>query len=78
MLLAAEMPVGFKAAPGKGKTSALLIVFNAERSAVEFRLPAKGQRWHCLITTADFEPSIRKKGIATIEARSVQLFELQI
>jgi pullulanase/glycogen debranching enzyme len=76
MLLAAGMPVGLAASSATGKASALLIVFNADPQPAEFRLPPSKLRWRCIFTTADAEPNVNRKGVAAIEARSVQLFEL--
>ena len=77
MLLATELPAGFRASRGASKASALLIVFNADAQAIDFSLPPGGHCWHCVFTTADDLPVISEQGVAGIEARSVQLFALQ-
>jgi glycogen operon protein len=76
MLLADEASAA--AAAGGKKLHALVIVFNADAATLEFRLPASEHRWRCLFTTADSEPDVDEDGLATIDARSVQLFELQV
>ena len=80
---ASSTPVGSAraisaAASAADEASALLIIFNAEPLLVEFRLPASQFQWHCIFTTTDSEQSIGNNGLAHIEARSVQLFALQI
>lgn len=75
MLLAAEAGA---AAPGGTRLSALVIVFNAGTTALEFKLPVSEHHWRCLLTTADSAPAVNQLGCAAIEARSVQLFELQV
>jgi len=75
MLLADEASTNAPA--GAKKLCALVIVFNPDPAALEFRLPNSEQRWRCLFSSADSEPAIDEHGCAAIDARSVQLFELQ-
>jgi glycogen operon protein len=77
MLLADEASAATTAPAGAKKLCALVIVFNADATALDFRLPASEQHWRCLFTTADSEPAVDELGCAAIDARSVQLFELQ-
>ena len=83
MLLATDtsvksVPKNLAASPPASQASALLIIFNAEPVPVEFSLPASQFQWHCIFTTADSGQSIGNDGLANIEARSVQLFALQM
>ncbi len=76
MLLAVEaMPARDPRFDGE-KESALLIVFNADATPVDFVLPQTGFHWQCILTTASIEPSINGNSSVEIEPRSVQLFEL--
>jgi len=82
MLLATDKPAKSArlnpvASPAADAASALLLIFNAEPAPVEFSLPASQFQWHCIFTTADSGQSIGNDGLATIEARSVELFVLQ-
>jgi isoamylase len=58
--------------------AAMLIVFNAAATAVDLVLPQSRFHWCCVFTTADRNPAVTENAPVKIEARSVQLFELQI
>ena len=76
MLLAVEaMPARDPRFDGE-KESALLVVFNADTTKVDFVLPATEFHWQCILTTADAEPKINHNSSVGIEPRSLQLFEL--
>ena len=77
MLLAANGVVAAKSAPQVKKATALVIVFNADSAPVEFSLPPSEYRWHCILTTADTEVAVTDRDVVALEARSLQLFELQ-
>jgi isoamylase len=64
--------------PGSKKPSALLIVYNADATPLQFSLPSSEHHWSCRFTTADMEPVISEPGYTEIEGRSLQLYELQI
>ena len=76
MLLAGEIMPARDPRFDNSKEAALLIVFNADPTPVEFALPPSDFRWQCLLTTAESDPAMTAKGRVTIEPRSVQLFEL--
>jgi len=76
MLLALEaMPARDPRFDGE-KESALLVVFNADTTKVDFVLPKTEFHWQCILTTADAEPKINDNSSVEIEPRSLQLFEL--
>ncbi|MBT8437863.1 MAG: hypothetical protein KJP11_10860, partial [Gammaproteobacteria bacterium] len=76
MLLAVEaMPARDPRFDGE-KESALLVVFNAGATGVDFVLPETGFHWQCILTTAIVEPLINSNRSVEIEPRSLQLFEL--
>jgi isoamylase len=60
------------------KDAALVIAFNADISALDFIMPAAPFTWQCVFTTADKKPVVSNKISVAIEARSVNLFELQM
>jgi isoamylase len=76
MLLAANGTTATKPSQVK-KSSALVIVFNADPAPIEFNLPPSEYLWRCILTTADTAVVVTENGSVAIEARSVQLFELQ-
>ena len=76
MLLAAEvLPARDPRFDGETE-AALLIVFNAEPTPVEFVLPKSEFHWHRVLTTASDETPIDGNQTIAIDERSVQLFEL--
>ncbi|MDH3222008.1 MAG: glycogen debranching protein GlgX, partial [Gammaproteobacteria bacterium] len=76
MLLAAEAMPARDPRFDDDREAALLIVFNADPTPVEFVLPRTDFHWHCLLTTAESDPAMTATGTVEIEPRSVQLFEL--
>jgi glycogen operon protein len=76
VLLAADATAA-ASSPDSPKVSALVIVYNADTTAVKFSLPPSEHYWRCLFTTADIEPDVDENACTIIEARSVQLYELQ-
>ena len=62
----------------KFKDAALVMVFNADTTAVNFVLPETQFHWHCVFTTTELSPVVSEKNPVLIEPRSVQLFELQM
>ena len=76
MLLAGEIMPARDPRFDNSKEAALLIVFNADPTPVEFVLPPSDFHWQCLLTTAESDPAMTAKGRVAIEPRSVQLFEL--
>jgi glycogen operon protein len=77
MLLAANGAAATKSSPYVEKATALVIVFNSDSAPLEFSLPPGEYRWHCVLTTADTELTVSENGVVAIDARSLQLFELQ-
>jgi glycogen operon protein len=78
MLLAGEaMPARNPMIEGV-KDAALVIVFNADTTAIEFILPENQFNWQCVFSTTEMNTVIRERNLVTIEPRSVQLFELQM
>jgi glycogen operon protein len=78
MLLAADGMRARDPSIDEEKEAALVIVFNAAATAVDFVLPQSPFHWCCVFTTADRNPAVSGHAPVEIEARSVQLFELQI
>ena len=78
MLLAADRMRARDPSIDEEKEAALVIVFNAAATAVDFVLPQSPFHWCCVFTTADRNPAVSGQAPVEIEARSVQLFELQI
>ena len=60
------------------KDAALVIVFNADTTEVEFVLPKNQFHWQCVFSTTEMNAAINELNSVTIEPRSVQLFELQV
>jgi glycogen operon protein len=76
MLLAVEaMPARDPRFDGE-KESALLVVFNADATPVDFVLPETEFHWQCILTTVSVEPIINGNTSVEIEPRSLHLFEL--
>ena len=76
MLLAAEvLPARDPRFDGETE-AALLIVFNADPTPVEFVLPKSEFHWHRVLTTTRDETPINGNKTVMIDGRSVQLFEL--
>ncbi|MFT5504645.1 MAG: isoamylase [Gammaproteobacteria bacterium] len=78
MLLAGEDMSSRKLLCNDTSDTALIIVFNASTSDVEFVLPESQFNWQCVFTTAELTPAIFQRKNVNIEQRSVQLFELQM
>ncbi|MFT5220918.1 MAG: isoamylase [Planctomycetota bacterium] len=78
LLLAAEALPARDTSVVDEKEAALVIAFNADQVTVELILPESEYHWRCLFSTADVDSSVTERGSVEIEARSVQLFELQI
>ena len=78
MLLAAEAMPARNPLLDDEKDAALVIVFNIDSAPVEFVLPESQFHWQCVFTTADVKPAVIERTPVKIEARSVQLFELQM
>ena len=78
MLLAAETMPARNPLFNGDQEAALVIAYNADPRSVAMLLPQSQFHWQCVFTTADSLPPVENGGAVTIEARSVQLFELQI
>ena len=78
MLLAGEAMPARNPRLREEKDFTLVIVFNADTAPIKFVLPESKYHWRCAFTTADDKPVIVEQSHVEIEARSVQLFELQI
>jgi len=76
MLLAAEVLPARDPRFDGGTEAALLIVFNADPTAVEFVLPQSEFHWHRVLTTTSDESPINANKTVIIDERSVHLFEL--
>ena len=78
MLLAGEAMPARNPKIDNIKDAALVIVFNADTTEVEFVLPKNQFHWQCVFSTTEMNAAINEHNSVTIEPRSVQLFELQV
>ena len=77
MLLTGEVLPARDTRFDNSRDAALVIVFNADTRTMKFSLPESPFHWRCVFTTADEKPTVDRASVE-IEARSVDLFELQL
>jgi glycogen operon protein len=63
--------------PQSPREATLLLAFNAGAEPIVFELPETRHGWHCIFSTAIDEPDRSAVTSLSLEARSVQVFELR-